>query len=227
MSDFILGISNLSKFYPGSPQVKALQGINLEVKKSSFIAITGPSGSGKSTLLNMIGTLDTPSEGRVIVDQVDVSTLAGNALSEFRRQKFGFIFQMFNLIPTLTALENVLLPMLPYRRKAGFVLEERAKELLVQVGLQDRAGHLPGQLSGGEQQRVAIARALLNNPPIILADEPTGNLDTAAGNKIVELLRNLNQHFDVTIILVTHNQKIADITDRIIPLKDGAIANPS
>ncbi len=217
----ILQISNLKKDYPGNPPVHALQGIDLEVAASSFVVITGPSGSGKSTLLNIIGTLDQPTSGEVVVENEDVSRLKGNALAEFRRRKFGFIFQTFNLLPTLTALENVILPMLPYKREAGYQVDQRAQDLLLGVGLKDRMDHLPGQLSGGEQQRVAIARALINSPSIILADEPTGNLDSENGNEVIRLLRNLNRQEKMTVLFVTHNAAVRQTGDQSILLKDG------
>lgn len=219
----ILQILNLKKDYPGNPPVHALRGINLDVAASSFVVITGPSGSGKSTLLNVIGTLDQPTSGQVIVENEDVSRLRGNALAEFRRKGFGFIFQTFNLLPTLTALGNVILPLLPYKRRAGFQVDQRAEDLLVQVGLKDRMDHLPGQLSGGEQQRVAIARALINSPSIILADEPTGNLDSENGREIIQLLRNLNQQEKMTVLFVTHNAAVWQDGDQTVRLRDGSL----
>ena len=211
----------LTKIYPAGTAVRALDALTLEVTAGEFVAITGPSGSGKSTLLNLIGTLDHPTSGQLIVDGVAVSTLRGNALADFRRTRLGFIFQLFHLAPTLTALENVMLPLLPYQRGLSFHLEKRATELLATVGLQARLQHLPSQLSGGEQQRVAIARALINTPKIILADEPTGNLDSQAGAEIITLLRQLNRERGVTLLVTTHNEAIALATDRIIQLRDG------
>lgn len=221
MMETIIQISDLKKDYPGNPPVHALRGINLKIDPSAFVIITGPSGSGKSTLLNIIGTLDKPSHGRVVIAGADVNDMKGNALAEFRREKFGFIFQTFNLLPTLTALENVVLPLLPYKRKIGFQVEQRAKELLTRVGLKDRMGHLPGELSGGEQQRVAIARSLINSPSIILADEPTGNLDSENGDEVIQSLRNLNRQERMTVLLVTHNTSIIKADDQLIALKDG------
>jgi len=214
---------NLTKIYTDGAPVRALDGVTLEIGAGEFVAITGPSGSGKSTLLNLIGTLDRPTSGRVVVDGVDVGTLRGNALADFRRERIGFVFQMFHLVPTLTALENVMLPLIPYRRGLKFRLEERAQELLEAVGLGDRLHHLPGQLSGGEQQRVAIARALINTPKVILADEPTGNLDSRAGAEIVALLRQLNRERGVTVLVATHNEAVAQAADRILRLRDGRV----
>lgn len=214
---------NLTKIYTDGAPVRALDAVTIEVAAGEFVAITGPSGSGKSTLLNLIGTLDRPTSGRVVVDGVDVSTLRGNALADFRRERIGFVFQMFHLVPTLTALENVMLPLVPYRRGLKFRLQERARELLETVGLGDRLHHLPGQLSGGEQQRVAIARALINTPKVILADEPTGNLDSRAGAEIVALLRQLNRERGVTVLVATHNDAVAQAADRILRLRDGRL----
>ncbi len=221
--ELILKISDLMKDYPGNPPVKALRGVSINVVPSSFVVVTGPSGSGKSTLLNIIGTLENPSSGEVLVADTDVTTLGGRELAEFRRARFGFIFQTFNLLPALTALENVILPMLPYRRLARYDVQERARELLVQVGLADRLHHLPGQLSGGEQQRVAIARALINHPSIILADEPTGNLDTQSGSDVIALLRKLNRDEKITILFVTHNPSVRQEGDQTVSLRDGLI----
>jgi ABC-type lipoprotein export system ATPase subunit len=175
----------------------------------------------------MIGTLDEPTAGRVVVEGVDVGTLQGDALADFRRAKIGFIFQLFNLLPILSALENVMLPLIPYRRQCKFDLEARARELLAAVGLAERASHLPSQLSGGEQQRVAIARALMNEPTIVLADEPTGNVDTRAGDEVMELLRRVSDERRRTVVLVTHNPRVAAFADRVYFLKDGAIVDQS
>lgn len=219
----MIATENLTKIYTDGAPVQALDNVTLEIAAGEFVAITGPSGSGKSTLLNLIGTLDRPTSGRVVVDGVDVSTLRGNALADFRRERIGFVFQMFHLVPTLTALENVMLPLIPYRRGLKFRLEERARELLEAMGLGDRLHHLPGQLSGGEQQRVAIARALINTPKVILADEPTGNLDSRAGAEIVALLRQLNREQEVTVLVATHNETVAQAADRVIRLQDGRV----
>ncbi|MGB9777173.1 MAG: ABC transporter ATP-binding protein [Anaerolineae bacterium] len=219
----MIATENLTKIYTDGAPVRALEDVTLEIAAGEFVAVTGPSGSGKSTLLNLIGTLDRPTSGRVVVDGVDVGTLRGNALADFRRERIGFVFQMFHLVPTLTALENVMLPLVPYRRGLKFRLEARARELLEAVGLGDRLHHLPGQLSGGEQQRVAIARALVNTPKVILADEPTGNLDSQAGAEIVALLRQLNRERGVTVLVATHNEAVAQAADRILRLRDGRV----
>ena len=224
-SDFIVQTEGLSKVYADGAEVQALDGVNLTVRRGEFLAVTGPSGSGKSTLLNLIGTLDTPTAGRVVVDGVEVSALRGNQLADFRRERIGFVFQLFNLIPVLTALENVMLPLIPYQRGLKFNLKERAQELLKTVGLSERAHHLPGQLSGGEQQRVAIARALVNTPRLILADEPTGNVDSKAGAGIMALLRRLNGERGVSVVLVTHNEALAGEADRVVRLRDGRVEN--
>ena len=213
----------LTKVYGDGTAVRALDGVNLQVSQGEFLAVTGPSGSGKTTLLNLIGTLDRPSSGRMVIDGVEVSSLRGDALADFRRTRIGFVFQLFNLIPTLTALENVMLPLLPYRRRLSFHLADRARKLLAELGLEERLHHLPGQLSGGEQQRVAIARALINYPRLILADEPTGNLDSNMGEAILNLLHKLNRQLGLTIILVTHDTTIAARAAQIVPLHDGKI----
>lgn len=226
MEDLIVTTENLTKVYGDGAEARALDGVSLEVGDGEFLAITGPSGSGKTTLLNLIGTLDHPTSGRVVVDGADVNTLRGDALADFRRQKIGFIFQLFNLVPMLTALENVMLPLLPYRRGLSFNLKERAQELLEVVGLGERLHHLPGQLSGGEQQRVAIARALVNHPRLILADEPTGNVDSKVGQEIVDLLRRLNRELGLTVVLVTHDVALAAQADRMVALRDGRLWHP-
>jgi len=213
---------NLRKTYMlGKVPVNALQGVNLKVEKGDFLAILGPSGSGKSTLLNMIGALDKPTEGKVFIEGVDVSTLNDNELADLRRE-IGFVFQFFNLIPRLTAKGNVELTMAilglgkSERRK-------RAEELLETVGLKERANHKPAELSGGERQRVAIARALANNPKFLLMDEPTGNIDSKTANEIVELVKRLNEEKGVTIIIVTHDQQITSQTKRTVQMLDGLI----
>jgi putative ABC transport system ATP-binding protein len=223
MQDLIVTTENLTKVYGDGAEARALDGVSLEVGDGEFLAITGPSGSGKTTLLNLIGTLDHPTSGRVVVDGADVNTLRGDALADFRRQKIGFIFQLFNLVPMLTALENVMLPLLPYRRRLDFNLEAQARNLLTAVGLESRMHHLPSQLSGGEQQRTAIARALVNTPKVVLADEPTGNVDSQAGKEIILLLRQLNLERRMTVVLVTHNSIISQEADRVVRLRDGSV----
>lgn len=213
---------NLKKTYMlGKVPVEALRGVNLKVEEGEFISILGPSGSGKSTLLNLIGALDKPTDGKVLIDNVDVSTLNENELAGLRR-KIGFVFQFFNLIPRFTALENVELPM----AIAGLGREDRrrrAAELLEIVGLADRMNHKPTELSGGEQQRVAIARALANNPRFLLMDEPTGNIDSKNAYEIIQLIKRLNREKGVTIIMVTHDQQLAAKADRTAYLLDGLI----
>lgn len=218
----IVETTNLKKTYMlGKVPVNALQGVNLKVEKGDFLAISGPSGSGKSTLLNMIGALDKPTEGKVFIEGVDVSTLNDNRLADLRR-RIGFVFQFFNLIPRLTARGNVELTM----AITGLGRDERrkhAEELLETVGLKERANHKPAELSGGERQRVAIARALANNPKFLLMDEPTGNIDSKTAKEIIELVKRLNEEKGVTIIVVTHDQHIALQAKRTVQMLDGLI----
>ena len=219
----ILETRNLKKYYRmGKETVHALDGANLKVDKGEFISILGPSGSGKTTLLNMIGCLDRPSEGQVLLDEEDVTRFSGVKLTEIRSQKIGFVFQEFDLIPTLTALENVMLP-LKYQGVSRGDRKRRAREALEKVGLEKRLRHRPAQLSGGEQQRVAVARALVTQPEIILADEPTGELDTQTGEQLIRMLRKLNQETKQTFIFVTHDLALAEATDRQIRISDGKI----
>jgi ABC-type lipoprotein export system ATPase subunit len=209
-------------FEVGETQIEALRGINLEVPRGQFVALVGPSGSGKSTLLNLVGGLDHPTDGQLWVDGVELAASSEKELTEHRRQRVGFVFQSFNLLPRLTALENVALPLM----FVGVTEQDRldrARELLTRVGLEDRLEHQPTQLSGGEQQRVAIARALVGRPIIILADEPTGNVDSETGQEIMELLRGLNRDEDVTLLLVTHDTEAAKFADRVVLLRDGEI----
>jgi len=213
---------NLRKTYMlGKVPVNALEGVNLKVEKGDFLAILGPSGSGKSTLLNMIGALDKPTEGKVFIEGVDVSTLNDTGLADLRR-RIGFVFQFFNLIPRLTARGNVELPM-SITGLSKNERRERAKELLETVGLKERVNHKPAELSGGERQRVAIARALANSPKFLLMDEPTGNIDSKTANEIIELVKKLNDENGVTIIVVTHDQHIALQTKRSVQMLDGLI----
>jgi putative ABC transport system ATP-binding protein len=213
---------HLKKTYVlGKVPVNALCGVNLKVEKGDFIAILGPSGSGKSTLLNMIGALDTPTEGKVLIDGVDISTLNDNRLADMRCS-VGFVFQFFNLIPRLSALGNVELPL----SIAGINRNEkrkRAEELLETVGLKDRMNHKPAELSGGERQRVAIARALANNPKFLLMDEPTGNIDSKTANEIMDLVKQLNQEKGVTIVMITHDQQLATLSKKIVKMLDGTV----
>lgn len=200
--------------------VKALDNVDLEVGEGEFVCLVGPSGSGKSTLLHLLGTLDRPTAGRIEIDGVEVTRLDDRKVTDLRRQKIGFVFQMFHLVPVFSALDNVKLPLLPYHR--GREVDLRARELLVRVGLGNRMHHLPAQLSGGEQQRVAIARALIANPKIILADEPTGNLDTGSRDEILRILLELNND-GRTILVVTHDQEVSNRAQRILHLSDGRL----
>ncbi len=216
----LIECKNVWKIYgEGKSKVEALKGINLKIKKGERIAIMGPSGCGKSTLLNMLGCLDKPTKGKLFLESNDISNLSDDELADVRGKKIGFVFQFFNLIPTLTALKNISLPTV----FQGNTDEGKAREMLKGFGLKERIEHRPAQLSGGEQQRVAIARALANNPEIILADEPTGNLDSKTGKEIIELLIKLNKEKNITLVMVTHEQNIARQTKRIIYLKDGKI----
>jgi len=218
--DTILRVENLSKTYSiPNGKLRILQQINLQVQQGEFIAITGQSGSGKTTLLSLLGALDSPDSGEIWLGDIAVHRLRGPAAADFRRQQIGFVFQLFYLLPNLTALENVMAPLLPYRRKLGFDLKQRAQELLESVGLGDRLGHPPARLSGGEQQRVAIARALINRPKLVLADEPTGNLDPASGIEVLEILRELQHTGSQTLIMVSHDPQLAALADRRIHLE--------
>ncbi len=224
-SRIIIRAHELSKELPlGKYTVHALRGVNMEIYAGEMVGIIGPSGSGKSTLLGLIGGLDTPTHGTIEIDGTDISRMNEDSLTEIRNEKIGFIFQFFNLIPTLTALENVALP-IQFARKPQFKPEKRAKELLDMLGLKDRMRHRPSELSGGQQQRVAIARALANNPPLLLADEPTGNLDSESGAMVMEALRDIRQQSGTTVVIVTHDSKIAERTDRTLTLVDGTLVN--
>jgi len=223
MSELVLKTEKLDKVYKlGGRKVRALSDLNLQIKKGDFISIMGPSGSGKSTLLNMLGCLDKPTYGKVILDGVDVTTVPEKRLFKIRKYKVGFVFQTFNLMPYLNAIENVELPM-EGTKKSGDEKRKRAHELLKMVGLSEREGHRPHRLSAGEQQRVAIARALANNPTIVLADEPTGNLDSKTGYEIVSLLGKLNIDQGTTIIMVTHDSRMASRAGRMLFLSDGRL----
>ncbi|MFW6071743.1 MAG: ABC transporter ATP-binding protein [Candidatus Bipolaricaulota bacterium] len=218
-------LQNVAKGYTmGKTEVRALRGLDLNITKEEFVAIVGPSGSGKSTLMHIIGALDIPDEGRVLLDGTDISEYDENELANLRGNKVGFVFQTFNLIHTLSSLENVALP-LTFHGVSKSDREDRAAELLEMVGLGDRLGHKPAELSGGEQQRVSIARALVNDPDILLADEPTGNLDSDTGEDIMELIKGLNRDKGMTIVVVTHNPRDAEYADRIVNMIDGKIRN--
>ncbi|MCS7240808.1 MAG: ABC transporter ATP-binding protein [Candidatus Bipolaricaulota bacterium] len=210
------------KDYPmGQTVFRALRGVDLAVAEGQFLAITGPSGSGKSTLLHLMGALHRPTQGQIIFEGVDLATLSADELAHLRNSKIGFVFQQFHLLPRITAWENVALPM-AYARVRPAVRKERALAALARVGLGDFAYHRPNQLSGGQQQRVAIARALVNNPKLLLADEPTGNLDTQSGREIVELFSSLHKEGH-TVVIVTHEPEIAAVAQRIVVLRDGLI----
>lgn len=208
----------------GQTVVHALRGVNLTICRGELVGIVGPSGSGKSTLLGLMGGLDTPTSGNLEIDGVDVTNLNENRLTEVRNEKIGFVFQFFNLIPTLTALENVALP-IQFARKPQYHPDKRAREVLEKLGLGDRLDHRPNQLSGGQQQRVAIARALANNPPLLLADEPTGNLDSESSARVLETLNNAHREFGTTIVLVTHSPELAAQMGRVVELVDGRIVS--
>jgi len=219
----LIRLENITRVYKmGLTKVSALRGINLSIKRGEYIAIMGPSGSGKSTLLNILGMLDTPTGGTYFFDGIDVTSFKDNKLAETRNKRVGFIFQTFNLLPRVNAISNVELPLI----YAGFTIKERhemAERALVKVGLKDRIKHRPNELSGGERQRVAIARALVTNPDIVLADEPTGNLDSKTGKEIMQLLNELSGGNN-TIILVTHEEFIAENANRLINILDGQVA---
>ena len=223
MKKSIIKLESVWKTYKmGNVEVNALQGLNLDVKEGEFLAIMGPSGSGKSTAVNMIGCLDVPTKGQIMLDQHDISKLSESELAQIRGRKIGFIFQQFNLIPTLSALENVMLPMI-FQGVDEKERIERATRLLELVELGDRLNHKPTELSGGQQQRVAIARALSNNPEVIIADEPTGNLDSKTGTIVLEFLHKLHKKEGKTIVMVTHDSNLSRVAERIEFLKDGKI----
>jgi len=219
----VVRTENVRKVYKmGVVEVEALKGVTLEIYAGEYISIMGPSGSGKTTLFNMIGALDKPTSGRVYIDEVDVAQLDAYELAWLRCRKIGYIFQTFNLIPVMSALENVMLPMI-FAGMTSDDAREKAAALLDRVGLGDRLLHKPYELSGGQQQRVAVARAMANDPAIILADEPTGNLDLKTGTEIIELLREMNKESGVTIISATHDHKMLSVSDRVVWVRDGRV----
>jgi putative ABC transport system ATP-binding protein len=223
-SELIVRTRGVKKTYHlGDEVVHALRGVSLDVQRGEYVSIMGPSGSGKSTLFNMVGGLDKPTEGSVYINEVDIAQLSPTELAYLRNRTIGYIFQTFNLIQVRTALENVTLPML-FAGLSADEADEKGFQLLESVGLGERLHHRPTELSGGQQQRVAIARALANDPAIILADEPTGNLDLKTGKEIIDLLRKLNEEMGVTIISATHDLKMLDVSDRIVYVRDGEIA---
>jgi len=222
--EYIVRTKGLVKTYiMGEQQVNALNNVTLDIRRGEYVSIMGPSGSGKSTLFNMIGGLDKPTAGTVYIDEVDMAQLDAFELAWLRCRKIGYIFQTFNLIPVMTALENITLPMI-FAGVSSDEMLEKGVHLLKTVGLGDRLHHKPNELSGGQQQRVAIARALANDPAIILADEPTGNLDLKTGKEIIDLLKRLNEESGVTIITATHDLKMIDVSDRVVWIRDGQIA---
>lgn len=217
----VLQVNELTKIYgKGDTTVTALHGVSFQVKKGEFVAIIGASGSGKSTLMNLIGGIDRPTSGCVTIDGNEIYKLGESELAIFRRRNIGMIYQFYNLIPTLTAEENIMLPRLLDRRKPD---TKKLNSILEMIGLSDRAKHLPGELSGGQQQRVSVGRALINDPAFILADEPTGNLDSKASREVIDLLKLANKRCHQTLLLITHDEKIALQADRIITMSDGQI----
>lgn len=224
MSNFLIRIKKLCKSYTsGGAELPILKGINLDIEQYKMLALVGASGVGKSTFLHLLGALDHPTSGHIYYQDEDIYGWNDDKLAAFRNQTLGFIFQFHHLLPEFTALENVMLPLL-IRKLPRDVAQVKANRLLTEVGLQKRASHRPGELSGGEQQRVAIARALVNDPQLVLADEPTGNLDSKTGDEVYHLLQELNQRKKITLIYVTHNESLARRADRIIRLVDGKIA---
>jgi putative ABC transport system ATP-binding protein len=218
----MIQLENITKVYPiGKQELAVLRGINLDIKKGELVAIMGPSGSGKSTVLNLVGCLDKPTSGSYYLEGREVSRLSSTELAEVRAQKIGFVFQQFNLLPRATALANVEMGM----RYAGGVDRDKALEALKKVGLSDRVNHRPTEMSGGEQQRVAIARALVKNPPLILADEPTGNLDSRSGKEVISILTSLHAEQGITLVMITHDANIAKHCQRTIYIKDGQVVS--
>lgn len=219
----LLKASDVTKtYFIGSTPIQVLKDIDLEISKKEFMAITGKSGSGKTTLMNILGCLDTPTSGNYFIENINVSHMDPDQLAHIRNKKIGFVFQRFNLLQDATAIENVTLPQL-YAGKYEKEATQKSKQILEMVGLTHRFNHFPKELSGGEQQRVAIARALSNSPPIILADEPTGNLDSATGEKIMQLFKTLNREKNTTVIVITHDKSLAEETNRVVRLFDGKI----
>jgi putative ABC transport system ATP-binding protein len=226
MNNLVVDANDLIKTYTmGDVEVHALRGLSVEITRGEVVSIMGPSGSGKTTLMNILGCLDRPTSGDYTLDGESVAQLNDEQLARIRNQKVGFVFQSFNLLPRSTALTNVELP-LRYSPPNGRKRREMAEEALVAVGLGDRITHRPNELSGGQQQRVAIARALVNNPAIVMADEPTGNLDTKSGDEIMDVLLELNKERGTTLIIVTHDPEVAEMTERVINIRDGVVSDP-
>jgi putative ABC transport system ATP-binding protein len=220
----VISVKNLVKTYVvGEVEVKALRGVNLDVERGEFLAVTGPSGSGKSTFMHITGCLDRPTSGQYFLDEQDVARMSKDELAAVRNKKIGFVFQGFNLLSRTSALDNVELPLLYGGKTKGSERHKRAIEVLTAVGLHDRADHHPNQLSGGQQQRVAIARALINNPSILLADEPTGNLDTKTSIEVMGIFQRLNQERGITVLLITHEMDIAEYGTRVVSFRDGQV----
>lgn len=214
-------VENVSKKYQvGDEQISVLEALNFQIEAGDFLVITGPSGAGKTTLLNLLGTLDEPTAGRILYDGVEASGLHPNQIADFRRDHIGFVFQFYNLIPQLSARENIMLPLLPSMKQLDFNLQDRAVALLSEVGLDGKGEKYPYQLSGGEQQRVAIARALVNTPSLVLADEPTGNLDMHIGEQILHILQDFNRKQGVTVVLVTHNESFTHFGTRVLRIEE-------
>lgn len=221
MEDMILGTDLVKHYHVGDHTVEALRGVNITVPKNEFLAIMGPSGSGKSTMMHILGCLDRPTSGTLYIDNEEIAASNQNRMAELRNKMIGFVFQQFNLLSRTSAMNNVELPLL-YSGVSSAERRDRAEEALTMVGLGHRLGHFPNQLSGGEQQRVAIARALITNPPVIMADEPTGNLDTKSGNEVLAILQTLHKR-GITLIMVTHERDVGEHADRIVHMRDGKI----
>jgi putative ABC transport system ATP-binding protein len=225
MPEPIIKLENVWKIYQlGKMELPVLKGIDLDISRGAFVVILGPSGSGKSTMLNMVGCLDLPTRGKVFLDGQDISKMSEDELAQVRGKKIGFVFQQFNLLQNLNALENVMIPMI-FQGKSEKERIKRAKFLLASLGLEDRMNHKPMELSGGEQQRIAIVRALSNDPEIVVADEPTGNLDSTTGKKIMDILIDLHKNEKKTIIVVTHDPTIANYSSQVVHIKDGQLAS--
>lgn len=227
MAEVVIALVDVAKVYPmADEEVHALRGVSVEIMRGQYAAVVGPSGSGKSTMMNVIGCLDRPTRGRYLLSGVDVSDMSENALADTRNQRIGFVFQTFNLLPRLSAYDNVELPLV-YQGLSSRERAERVERRLREVGLWERRKHRPAELSGGQRQRVAIARALVSHPALVLADEPTANLDSETGTRIIDLMRELNQSEGTTFIFSTHDPKIMTHADRLVQIKDGRVVEPA